>query len=520
MKKLFQSQINKLILVTGLYVGLKVFDLDIVVPPLIALSAAGGDCSCSCSCGCGNDAASLYSTPFICTWDGSQYNFENDILFGKPNSLFLNKEQGFKDYEAGKVTGDLYKLNNKIVTESGKVKLQIKEIEPEESYIDYLSLARVTYPKDAELIVNSNFNGYTIFKKKELNEKAGIYKQSVFTHDKNDITTLVNGFSDDSGNEPHKMDAGESIVLKGQVKDKNNPVYFIMGSLYRDWTLGEIFEHKDTSEIYEGIKDLVKREMPIRSRFVLVKKVVSLSVTFGLLSVAGGLQGLFSLGGTHNSEEGVSKLAGAFGVETAHADIPTSGGVTSRSLVVEFLEGDTFKQVEVVQPRYYQRVFDSIRLPANVIQDDGSITLRVRATKRHHVTSAFLVAPSELVVGREQEYTLSKVVRKGEDVDNTSTPQTKFSGGYLHTLPADVIDIEFTPTMSNDSENTLDSEYAYLLSAHGFYTPLCKESREVAGDWVSKLDDDARSVLESLYTLKNNSSQKNNFDKNNKKLYA
>ena len=74
------------------------------------------------------------STPFLLTWNGAKFEHENDFLFAKPNSAFSDYEQGLKSYQKG-ITGDIYLLKNNLVPhENGELKLQIRELEPEESF--------------------------------------------------------------------------------------------------------------------------------------------------------------------------------------------------------------------------------------------------------------------------------------------------------------------------------------------------------------------------------------------------
>ncbi|KKT79335.1 MAG: hypothetical protein UW75_C0016G0001, partial [Parcubacteria group bacterium GW2011_GWF2_44_8] len=130
-----------------------------IAMPLLALSASGNS-------GCGNGAGGAGagggfgggggsagggfggggSTPFLSVWDGKRYKFENDILFGKPTSRFDTKALGQSVYEKGGVVGDIYKIQNTVVPKGGYLSFQIREIEPEESYVDYLSLVKVAHP--------------------------------------------------------------------------------------------------------------------------------------------------------------------------------------------------------------------------------------------------------------------------------------------------------------------------------------------------------------------------------------
>ncbi|MFA5841967.1 MAG: hypothetical protein WC835_03350, partial [Candidatus Paceibacterota bacterium] len=96
--------------------------------PLMAL-CAGGDCSGGCGSGDAGDggdgSSSVSSTPFLCTWNGEKYCFENDFLFGKPTSLFADKNIGIAAYERGGVVGDLYKIQNLFKPKDGRLSFRI-----------------------------------------------------------------------------------------------------------------------------------------------------------------------------------------------------------------------------------------------------------------------------------------------------------------------------------------------------------------------------------------------------------
>ncbi|MBI2048202.1 MAG: hypothetical protein HYT27_03605 [Parcubacteria group bacterium] len=215
---------------------------------------SGGSCGSGPGC-CGSDASSSsdMSTPFICTWNGKKFVFENDFLFGKPNSLFSNKEEGTRTYESGAITPDVYKIQNNVTLKSGYFVAQIKEIEPEESYIDHLSLSRVVYPKNAELIIDSKFEKIHVFEKKALERLEGVISQGVTLNGENVSSVVGNTkntwkkMGDDDG---YMLHAGEYIEIEGKVKDRNQNAYLLLRAHYRDWTAGEIFNTRQQKYIY------------------------------------------------------------------------------------------------------------------------------------------------------------------------------------------------------------------------------------------------------------------------------
>lgn len=481
----------------------KHFDSEnLLLIPLISL------CSCDCSsgagsgdgsCGCGNGGGGAggggsASTPFLCTWNGTDFQFENDILFGKPSSLFATEEAGRSAYEQGSITGDLYKINNSMVPKGDHIAFQIKEVEPEESFIDHLSLLHVTYPKNGELIVHSNFEDFLVFDKASLEKKEGIKSQKTQDQNGADLSEkfAILGKTQDEDS-LHVMQTGDVLGITGKVENRNSPLYLLMGSHYRDWTLGDILENGNTSLVKDRIINVISESHSVHAFASGAVKVVGLAILLGAVWIFGSVQSIFSFGNADNGSN-ATKLASTFGVQSARADVPWY-----RSLVVEYLDAGVYHEIDVIQPRYYQKTLEAILIPSQAVQESGEVTLRVRATKKHHVTDLALVAPKSLLPFQVTTIGVSKAFHRREKRDYSKILNEKSSKTYLHTIPADVVDIEFGPIAEVPKS---EKSEAYLMRAHGFYTPISDESQRIVGDWVPKLDPEAREWLGKMYALK------------------
>jgi len=508
MRKYFESLHNIKLLVSVLIislVALKFEDIGSAIP-LIGLCAGGGG-----GCGCGNAGRGATSTPFLCTWNKEKFVFENDFLFGKPTSSFDSVEEGEKAYEAGLIEGDLYKIKNELFLENKKLKFQIKEIEPEESFIDCLSLFHVTYPKEGELVVDSKFKDFFVFKREALEKAEGIESQVVFDNfDKNinnKITTTLNTLDGVEETNVHEMMTDDVLKIKGVVKKEHQtkPLFFLLGSHYRDWTLGEIFDSNS------GYKDILKDEVlgaftqGSRSPLEILRvgaKAVALVVVLSVVWVTGFTQNVFQARTGPSDDADSKRLAVSFGARDALADVPRPPRPprNRKSLVIEYWNGSIFKEIDVIQPRYYQPNIDAISVPKEAILDNGEVVIQVTATKRHNVSSALLVSPKEYLPYEIEELKPTKVFHKRENLDHTETIEKEGSKQYLHTIPADVVDIEFEqPQQKNVSP--LRTE-AYLMKSKGFYVPATEASQRTAGNWVEKLDPEAREWLKQMYSLK------------------
>ncbi len=167
--------------------------------------------------------------------------------------------------------------------------------------------------------------------------------------------------------------------------------------------------------------------------------------------------------------------------------------------MIEYWDGVSFKEIDVVSPRYYRPSLEAVRIPREAIGDGRGVHIRVTATKRHRVQGVALCAPQKKMSPEIERFSPSRVFLKRENKDYAGVVSKKYSGEYLHTIPADVVDVSFPVGESVQKEGT---QVAYVIEAGGVYTPASRETQQRAGDWVSKLDGESRAVLDELYALK------------------
>ena len=71
-------------------------------------------------------------------------------------------------------------------------------------------------------------------------------------------------------------------------------------------------------------------------------------------------------------------------------------------------------------------------------------------------------------------------------------------GAYVHTIPGDTINLEFSVSESlvpNEDKET------YLIQSSGFFTSLRPENKKLAGNWEEKISKEAKKRLEKLVSL-------------------
>ncbi|MDP3725705.1 MAG: hypothetical protein Q8R36_00735 [bacterium] len=462
------------------------------------------------SCGCSNGASGPGggpSTPFLCVWDGKNFVFENDFMFGKPTSLFQSAQKGKYAYENKTITPDLYRIQNDIALKDGHFVAQMKEIEPEESYLDHISLLRVVYPRDAELIVGSKFEKIYSFGKNALLKREGVEYQTT-TLNGIDVASFIGNtnylWSNVGDTDGYFMNTNDGIVeIKGRVLDPHKDLYLLLRAHYRDWTLGEIFSARKNG-YYIPIRELFGDSFSPKT----LVKGTALVLSIILLSAITAVGSLFrTMPQQGQVIDDARTLASAFGISRAYADTPPppggggggGGGSPWRSLVVDYWNGNSFKLIDVFSPRYYQPSLNAVAIPKEAIQKNGDVSIRVTATKRHKVHSAILVAPNKKVSCRTQKFSVAKAFHNRERKDYAEVLNKQYSGEYMRTIPADVVDVSFKV---GDSKLSESEQEAYILQTGGIYTVADEETQKEAGDWVNKLDSESQSVLRELYALR------------------
>src|SRR5690606_21750712 len=133
----------------------------------------------------------------------------------------------------------------------------------------------------------------------------------------------------------------------------------------------------------------------------------------------------------------------------------------------------------------------AIAIPKTAMNNEGQVTLRITATKRHKV-SGIKVVKGETVSEAEFEHLpLVRAYhhRDGQDYASVLTSQ---SDEYVTTYPSDVLSLEFATPKT-------DGDHSYIVGVSGVYAWASHEDQAVVGNWVKALDEDARSFLENVY---------------------
>lgn len=425
------------------------------------------------------------STPFLRVWDGKKFVLENDFLFGKPNTCFINKEVGEGQYKSGAIGGDTYVLQTDPVKSDGLLKMQIREIEPEESFIDSLSILSLDLKPREHLVADGGLKAFHVFDtdKTTTVSDRNVYVSSVGTTTPVPTKLAYNQLGEGYGRSLI-LNTGDELVLRVSKTDlsKEDDLFILVDSHYRDWTLGH--------------------EVPFTLSEKLGMKVHSLART-SFSFAAGSMMFIAGLFGFLTRDSGPTAYT--------HADVPhpcagpqcdpNVGCVgpqcwpQGRSLVVSVQDGARSLYLETIFPRYAQASQEVVKIPKDFLISLKAefFTVRIHATKKHKVRAAFVFAGRSITRETKPLELVSAFHRRlrSEIKDHLTVKD----GRYAETVPGDVIDLAWRPVGSVAA----GTSRRYILKADGFYTRLSDAKHNLVGDdWYRKLDKGDRRILRSF----------------------
>lgn len=444
----------------------------------------------------GGDGDSGPSTPFVGVWTADGYHVENDILLGFPATFFHDRDAGAAAYEAGDISHDLYQLRHTPEEVDGAVHLVVRELEPEESYLDYVALSRITHPAGTQLVVDGSHTFFHAFSNDEVCAGAGIATQHVQVRGADKTAQLgdMSQLKMEEGLSEETLQYGESVTVSGTVSNPATTPYVYLRSRFRDWTAGPVPALESSrADAYPSFATVNLATASGMARGV-VAVVFSLLVWTGVLS--GGAD-------SRRLEQGAASsasIADAFGAPAANVAHASDGG---HSLVVYHWnwQQEQYDLTHIIQPRYQYAEGEAIRLPAEAIATDGSVHIEIIASSRHTVSVVSLFAPEYDGAVTETEISLAAaqhVDGDGERQPCTTVLTERNNGAYTHLVPGEQVELAFDTTNVAPAEQ----QAVYAVRAGGFYTSLTREGEMRAGDWVNKLDRSSRDMLSGLYALK------------------
>jgi len=170
------------------------------------------------------------STPYLFTNIAKNNYIENDVMatfwdvdyYGAKGMYedALENETEFSNKKYRQTDKYIMAKNPDVL--AGSLALKIEEIEPEESYLDQIKLARVFYDENTELIVDNQTNKLRSIKKEQVKDAL---TECQFNGDK-----CLNKVKDNDNNSVYG-NAGDSIEIKIDIKNlKSKDIYLTMNS--------------------------------------------------------------------------------------------------------------------------------------------------------------------------------------------------------------------------------------------------------------------------------------------------
>lgn len=417
------------------------------------------------------------STPFLYVWHGEGYTMDNDVMFGRPSSCFDTLQNGKRAYERGDVVPDLYRILTPLKSDQGRYKLLLKEVEPEVSLFDHVSLSKVVVSEGKCLAVSSNFRDLITFNKEEVlcatvvaNDRYGNDVSNCLKVTRDDLVGPA-GYVKGSG---VSLEGGEELTITFQ-PDSDESLFLILRSVYRDWLLGDIYDQAISSR---------------SAHFFPFKKVLA-AATACLIGTA-----TFFGFDLKVDNKLLIKLVGD--AEIVHADVPPPPPPPSpndKSLKIYYWNGSGYVYFDIVQPRYKNTNSFAIALPKEAVIG-GQVKLKIVATKLHVVTG-LSVAEGQVNSVDTTELSLSKAVlqRTGEDVTNIL--DTPFDKTYVSTFPSDTIELEFVDNCPEQKSPELREEFLFRIG--GVYCRATEAQQAFVPGWTAKLDQQALDFLSDVY---------------------
>lgn len=411
-------------------------------------------------------STSASSTPFFAVWNGNQYAIENDFMFGKPRGYFFDFIEGRRHYESGWVASDLYKIQSTFEKKGGALNFQIQEIEPEESFINGMTLLRIVHPATSDIIVDANHDKFYVLNNEKFTRsfiepssiENGSARNLLYLADKENLY--------DATPCEFSLEENKHIDIKFTDVQSGGRYSLVVKSYYRDWVMGE-----DDSALARA--QSIARSL-LNSRILPRVTAVSFAIFASWADRKGGSLLPFVMLGGGGSGGG------------------SSSSSSSCCLPVLFKDSNGYyRQFNILEPRAWKYSVEMTEIPPEAITRSGELQVRISATKRHQIAFIGLLRDPESEAYRVEALEVTKAWhrRLGKDVAGFLRYP---SGQYLHTIPGDVVDVEFEePRVEIES----GMQETYLLRSAGFYTPLSLDGKKAAGGWENRLSEEARKRL-------------------------
>ncbi len=387
-------------------------------------------------------------------------------------------------YERGLIDPDLLKFQNIPQRKDGKLVFQLQEIEEEETFVDWVKLFRVVHPKNSEVIPDSEFKKFYVFDKKDVEQKIVLSARANLNNSFNIVShfqKIKHLWAGSRESKDKLFQPNDQLELTFLGLKKDGVPLLLVKSMFRDWMMGE--EHYRNTNFTKSFFDspvVVQSTMLLFGAFLLLLQRKSLGSAFALMPFVMG-----SACGCDGSDCGGGPGA--------------CGSDQCKSLLFSYRdEAGHFQRVSIHEPRDWRHGTEIIKFPHEAISANGTMTVRIDFTKRHKLSFAGVLQDFKKIPYRTEVLEVKRAThsRMGE-ITQSLNEMRKME--YGHMIPGDTIDVEFENPNPHVKTNERET---YLMQSSGFYTELRRQSKRLAGDWFSKISDEAKSHYQELTSLR------------------
>lgn len=425
------------------------------------------------------------TTPFLAYYNGREYKIENDILFGRPNSFFESYDMGEWSYRDGRIGPDLYKITSPVKAYDGKLRFQIQEIEPEESFFKWINIFRVAHKKESEVVVDVELKKFFVLDKKGFEKHLILPSLAKVQGEEGMLKEISDKESlweyDPKKNSGALFNIKEGIEILFKNLRKSETTYLISKTWYRDWVPKE---EKSLQEVIAG--------MDMRHFFDMDKlnKITKVAAPLSIISAI--------------------LLARQFGPETEVLSVlPLIIGSGSMCVPTPDCscfaysykdEEGNYEGINIHGVRSWKYNMEIIELPREAVTSEGNLTVHITAEQKHKLGFLGAIQENDLARISEKNYRVEKPKllrarheRTGEDY--ATVLSNKSGRTFMQTIPGDKVDLEFEAPKNKISDSEKET---YLIRSMGFYIPLRSEAKKLAGNWKERASPEARERLEAI----------------------